>query len=48
MADRRTVESVLEWYENSGKKDCLCSEPDMERVGYAYEMNWQVKTLNGK
>jgi len=42
------VESIFEWYKDSGKEDGLCSEPDMDRVGYAFEINWRVKTLNGK
>jgi hypothetical protein len=40
VVDRRIAESVIERYVDSGEKDCLCSEPDLDRVGYAFEINW--------
>jgi hypothetical protein len=48
MVDRRMVEGVIEWYEDYDEKHCLCSKPDMDRVGYVFEITWQVKKLNGK
>jgi hypothetical protein len=40
--------SVFEWYEDSGEKDCLCNEPDMDRVGWAFGIYWQMKILNSE
>jgi hypothetical protein len=37
--------SIFERYDDSGEKDCLCSEPDMDRVGYAFGIIRQVKEL---
>jgi hypothetical protein len=39
-------ERHFEWYEYSDQKDRLSSEPDLNRVGYAPKVSWQVKKLN--
>jgi hypothetical protein len=39
------AESVFEWYKDSGE-DCLCIEPDLDRVGYAFEINWEMKKVD--
>jgi hypothetical protein len=46
VADRRIVKRIFEWYENSDEKECLCSEPNLNRVGYASEISWQMKELD--
>jgi hypothetical protein len=38
--------SVFEWYENNGEKDRLCNEQGMDRVGYAFEIIWQMKIVS--
>lgn len=46
MADRRMREGELERYGHSGEKNCLRSEPDLNRVRYVSKVCWQVKNLN--
>lgn len=46
MVDRRLAKSVFEWYKDNCEEDCLCSEPELDRVGYAFEINWQMKELD--
>jgi hypothetical protein len=46
LVDRRMAESVFEWYKDSGEEDCLGSEPYLDRVGYAFEIDWQMKELD--